>query len=89
MKSIVLLLLLLAVSTSGNQMYSWQNLTGVHEDEGILDSLAPYKGKYIFPVTFQRQKTCGGPAGSCTGNVNGMKYNACPIYSRCKRMVPM
>ncbi|KAF8098419.1 hypothetical protein N665_0267s0004 [Sinapis alba] len=88
MKSIVLLLLLFAVSTSGNKMYSWQNLTGVHEDEGIWDSLAPNNGrKYIFPNTFKPEKTCGDKAGACTGNVNGMKFSKCVTYDRCKRMI--
>ncbi|CAH8337093.1 unnamed protein product [Eruca vesicaria subsp. sativa] len=85
MKSIVLLLLLLVVSTSGNKMYSWQNLTGVHQDEGIWDSLAQVN--YIFPITIQPQKTCGGKAGACTGNVNGMKYSKCVTYDRCKRLM--
>ncbi|KAJ0230813.1 hypothetical protein HA466_0303660 [Hirschfeldia incana] len=88
MKSIVLLLLLLAVSTSGNTMHSWQNLTGVHEGKGIWDSLAPNNGKlYITSITSQRQKTCGGAAGACTGNVNGMKLSKCVTYDRCKRML--
>ncbi|RID65752.1 hypothetical protein BRARA_D00930 [Brassica rapa] len=87
MKSVVLLLLLLAVSTSGNKMYSWQNLTGVHEDKWIWDSLAPNNGKYITSITFQPQKTCGGKAGACTGNVNGMKLSKCVTYERCKRMM--
>ncbi|CAN6838799.1 unnamed protein product [Brassica oleracea] len=85
MKSIVLLLLLLAVSTSGNKMYSWQNLTGVHEDKGLWDSLAPNKGSYITFGTLQPGKTCG----TCTGTVNGVKYDECALYKRCKRMVSM
>ncbi|KAG2307510.1 hypothetical protein Bca4012_083471 [Brassica carinata] len=89
MKSIVLLLLLFAVSTSGNKIYSWQNLTGVHEDKGIWDSLASNNGKYIFTITFQPQKACGGKAGACTGNVNGLKSSTCVTYERCKRMISM
>lgn len=83
MKTIVLLLLLHAVSTSGNKMYSWQNLTGVHEDEGIWDSLAPNKDPYITHVALQPGKTCG----TCTGTANGIKFNDCSLYHRCKRMV--
>ena len=86
MKSIVVLLLLLAVSTSGNKMYSWQNLTGVHEDKGLWDSLAG-NGKYLTILANDATSNCGPKPGACTGIVNGMKFSDCPTYTRCKRLV--
>lgn len=84
MKSVVLLLLLLAVSTSGNKMYSLQNLTGVHEDKGLWDSLAP-KQNYITILANNAKSNCGPKLGACTGIVNGMKLSDCSTYNRCKR----
>lgn len=79
-----MLLLLLAVSTSGNKMYSCQNLTGVHEGKGLWDSLAGNR-KYITFIAKNAKSNCGPNPGACTGIVNGMKFSDCPTYTRCKR----
>lgn len=88
MKSIVFFfLLLLVVATSENVRNGWYNLTGLHEDEWIWDSLGPMK-EYLTYNVLQGQKICGSSmTDPCTGTVNGKKYGTCRIYTRCKRLI--
>ncbi|EOA17942.1 hypothetical protein CARUB_v10006352mg [Capsella rubella] len=90
MKSIVfvLLLLLLAVATSGKMTNGWGNLTIVHEDGGadeFWDSLAAGK-QYLTPKTFPRRQTCNSPKYDlCLVARKTYNNKPCTMYNRCKR----